>query len=90
MYGYAITCDICKHSEMVAPEHSLLMSDMTVPPGWVRIYANQPKQYRWAMDEEGSNIERAYDCCSLGCAGSALGEHHDNIRHREEEQVASA
>lgn len=89
MYGNSIICDVCKFTEIVSPEHAILMTDMTVPPGWLRIYANTPRRFSWAVDSDASNIERAYDCCSLMCARSAINEHHDNILHREEEKAAS-
>ena len=88
MYANAMKCDICNYVEFIDPTDALLMTDMTVPAGWVRVYANQPR--RWSWDTEGirSNMERAYDCCGTSCAMSALGEHNDNISHQKESQSA--
>ena len=85
MFGHAMKCDMCQHIGLVDPGDAILMDDLTVPPGWVRVYANRPPRYNWDKVLVPSNIERAYDCCSLSCARSALCEHDDNINHRQGE-----
>lgn len=84
MFGHAMKCDVCQHVDLVEPGDAILMDDLTVPPNWVRVYANRPRRYNWDKSMVPSNIERAYDCCSLSCARSALGEHDDNISQRQD------
>ena len=88
MFGHAMKCDVCQHVDLVGPSDAILMDDLTVPQGWVRVYANRPRRYNWDRSSVTSNMERAYDCCSTSCARSALGEHDDNIRQRNDEADA--
>lgn len=85
MYGNAMKCDMCNHTEFISPGDAILIDDLTVPPGWIRVYANKPHRYIWDTTSTLSNIEAGYDCCSTMCARSALGEHEDNIMQRNEE-----
>ena len=83
MFGQAMGCDYCGRTEILNPADAILLDDLTVPPGWVRVYAHRPRRYTW--DDTQSTIEQAYDCCTISCARMVLNEHSENI----DEQLGS-
>jgi hypothetical protein len=90
MFTQAMKCDVCNHIEVVETGYAILVDDMTVPPGWLRLYANRPRRWNWDSRGLRSNIEQAYDCCSTSCAFSAIQEHNDNMNHQAEAADAAA
>jgi hypothetical protein len=73
MYGKALKCDVCGHTEMQPewPNHSLGEEF----PGWIRLGINQPILYGWMDQRENSPrslLNDAFDCCSIGCAQDSL------------------
>ena len=73
MYGRAMKCDMCDHSEMLPswPDHSLGEEF----PGWIRVSLNQPIMYSfWHGDPlaKHSLLNDAFDCCSIRCAEKVL------------------
>lgn len=78
MFGEAMRCDICDHTEILDAVGRRLMDDLTVPAGWVRVYAHRPRMWPVVSGQSlnpRSDIELAYDCCSTTCALTALQDH---------------
>jgi hypothetical protein len=85
MFSQAMVCDVCQYTALVDPGDAILMDDLTVPPGWVRLYANRPNRFNWDSATVSSSIEMAVDCCSISCAQEELLRHSKDITARQVE-----
>lgn len=75
MYGTAMACDVCGHTELTTSD-----DEWAVPQGWARIHLNQTVDWRFAEKQKTTLVHLSVDCCSLSCVYAMLGEAKERVK----------